>query len=416
MSPKMCRLADTKCSASAARPDGPVACLQGDYDCAMCAIFAVTDGKPVEMDERRYDKERDLQEYLASNPELLSAEVEQDERRRWLLVKREMGVPSREEGSNRFSLDHLFVDQDAIPTFVEVKRSTNTEIRRKIVGQMLDYAANASAHWDAGQLRSSFESRFANAEAAADELSAFLDEDGDAEGFWDEVAANLEERQLRLIFVADRIPRELRSIVEFLNEQLNQTQVIAVEVRRYVEPGTGRISLAPRIIGETEVARRVKSAGGGARRHRWTEEQFYAQMEEAFEPELAERMIALYEHAMANGSRRTFGHGKRASATVWMGEDQDPAVANPLALRFGTSGPSFLMRSFRSRRGTEEMERLVSLLRRLPGTSAPLDAIVAKDYNSFCHLPADEVLATDEDLEEFKRILDQARVREAAIS
>ncbi len=87
----------------------------------MCAIFALNDGDLVEMVERRYDKESDLQRHLEATPELLSAEAPGDERRHWLLVKREMGVPGREEGSNRWSLDHLFVDEDAIPTFVEVK-------------------------------------------------------------------------------------------------------------------------------------------------------------------------------------------------------------------------------------------------------------------------------------------------------
>jgi len=54
-----------------------------------------------------------------------------------------MGVPSIDGGGDRWSADHLFLDQDAIPTFVEVKRSTDTRIRREVVGQMLDYAANA---------------------------------------------------------------------------------------------------------------------------------------------------------------------------------------------------------------------------------------------------------------------------------
>ncbi|MCO6480232.1 MAG: hypothetical protein J5I94_26570 [Phaeodactylibacter sp.] len=44
-------------------------------------------------------------------------------------------------------MDHLFVDQDAIPTLVEVKRSTDTRIRREVVGQILDYAANAALFW-----------------------------------------------------------------------------------------------------------------------------------------------------------------------------------------------------------------------------------------------------------------------------
>jgi hypothetical protein len=61
--------------------------------------------------------------------------------RRFLLVRREAPVPDRENGGIRWSIDHLFLDQDAIPTLVEVKRSSDTRIRREVVGQMLDYAA-----------------------------------------------------------------------------------------------------------------------------------------------------------------------------------------------------------------------------------------------------------------------------------
>src|SRR3954454_3644404 len=165
------------------------------------------------MDEQPFGAEKDLQRYLEVHPELLSAEAAEDDRRSWLLVRREMGVADREDAGGRWSLDHLFVDQDAIPTFVEVKRSSNTEIRRKVVGQMLDYAANASAYWDAGRLRSSFESRFPDTDTALEALSVFLEGDTEPEVFWDAVAANLKERRLRLVFVADRIPPELRSIV-----------------------------------------------------------------------------------------------------------------------------------------------------------------------------------------------------------
>jgi hypothetical protein len=46
--------------------------------------------------------------------------------RRWLLVRREAGVPDSETGGSRWSLDHLFIDQEAVPTLVEVKRSDDT--------------------------------------------------------------------------------------------------------------------------------------------------------------------------------------------------------------------------------------------------------------------------------------------------
>ena len=91
---------------------------------------------------------------LAKYPELLDGEqVRPDNPRRWILISREMGIAERSEESPRWSLDHLIVDQDAVPTLVEVKRSANTEIRRTIVGQLLEYAAHASETWTADTMR-----------------------------------------------------------------------------------------------------------------------------------------------------------------------------------------------------------------------------------------------------------------------
>ena len=36
-----------------------------------------------------------------------------------------------------------------------------------------------------------------------------------------------------MLFVADRIPAELRRIVEFLNEQMDPAEVLALELRPY---------------------------------------------------------------------------------------------------------------------------------------------------------------------------------------
>jgi len=78
---------------------------------------------------------------------------------RWLLMAREVGVPGEEGGSNQWSLDHLLLDQDAIPTLIEVKRANNTRTPggREVVGQMLDYAANAVVYWPVETIRARFE-------------------------------------------------------------------------------------------------------------------------------------------------------------------------------------------------------------------------------------------------------------------
>ena len=105
------------------------------------------DERLLRMDEQTYDSEALLQRLLARYPDLLAGDqIDSTEPRRWLLVKREVAIPISEEGGGQLALDQLFVDQDAVPTLVEVKRSRDTRLRREVVGQMLDYAANAAAY------------------------------------------------------------------------------------------------------------------------------------------------------------------------------------------------------------------------------------------------------------------------------
>jgi hypothetical protein len=117
--------------------------------------------------------------------------------------------------------------------------------------QLLDYAANAAAFWGLDKIRPAFEARHEDADAAATALEAFLAGDEEPERFWSSVDVNLTAGRLRLIFVADKTPSELRRIVEFLNEQMNQIEVLALEVRQYVEQGGDRLTLVPQLIGAT---------------------------------------------------------------------------------------------------------------------------------------------------------------------
>src|SRR3954451_13006159 len=145
----------------------------------------------VPMTEAPYDSEDVLQELLAKFPDLLAGDqLAGAEARRWVLVDRESAVPDQEGGGGRWSLDHLFLDQDAVPTLVEVKRSSDTRIRREVVGQLIDYAANAVLYWPIEMLRASFEARLDREDADADaELTAVLEPDADGDAYWDQAAA-----------------------------------------------------------------------------------------------------------------------------------------------------------------------------------------------------------------------------------
>lgn len=221
-------------------------------------IFLIRDDGDgmVEMQVEPYASEAHLQELLAAYPALLpGAQMTPGEPRRWLLIGREVGVPGAEAGADQWSIDNLFVDQDATPTIVEVKRSTDTRIRREVVGQMLDYAANGVRYWPIDRLRERFEQSSGHPEAA---LRECIGTDGDVDGFWQRVDANLRAGRIRMIFVADSIPPQLQRIVEFLNEQMRSAEVLAVELKHY--RGEGVRTLVPRLLGATAAAQQVKGA------------------------------------------------------------------------------------------------------------------------------------------------------------
>lgn len=71
-----------------------------------------------------------------------------------------------------------------------MKRAANTEIRRSVVGQMLDYAANAIGRsgWSLERIRSDFATTHPDPDLA---LQRLLGGNGDAEWFWEAVRTNL---------------------------------------------------------------------------------------------------------------------------------------------------------------------------------------------------------------------------------
>lgn len=249
-------------------------------------------GTLLEMTNKEYDSEALLQKLLADYPNLLAGEqMNSSEPRKWLLIKREANVPSEESGAGRWSVDHLFIDQDGIPTIVEVKRSSDTRIRREVVGQMLDYAANAVVYWSIAKLKHDFTERCQKEEVnPEDKLSEFLNyEEPKVSDFWQTVESNLRNGKIRMVFVADIIPPELQRIVEFLNEQMKPAEVLAVEIKQYVN--NSQKVLVPRVIGQTTEAVLAKRSSG--LKKYWNEETFVEAIKETLGDDTSQTASAL---------------------------------------------------------------------------------------------------------------------------
>ena len=217
-----------------------------------------------ELEETDFLTEVDMQELLANYPNLIPGDqIDEENPRNWLFVGREISVPSKEDEKSRWSLDHLFIDQDGIPTFVECKRATDTRARREVVAQMLDYAANGIQYWNLESLsRAAIKTAQESGSSLEEKLleNFGIQSEEEIEEFWQKVSENLSQHKIRLIFIADTIHRELKRMVEFLNEEMKNVTVIAVELKQYqVDKNSKNRALIPKVIGLTEKAKEQKS-------------------------------------------------------------------------------------------------------------------------------------------------------------
>jgi hypothetical protein len=286
--------------------------VRHDGEVSGAGIFLIRGGDLVVLDRRAYDSEDLLQAALAEFPAVLAGgTTAAGDSPRLLLVRREMGVPSAEGGSATWSLDHRFVDSEGVPVVVEVKRSTDTRIRREVVGQMLDYAANGVRYWPVADLRAAFEASDEAMGSSGDELLAEMVPDTDSETFWQRVGANLAAGRIRLVFVADVLPAELIRIIEFLNEQMSPAEVLGVEVQQYV--GSGEQVLVPRVVGRTSDAVAAKQTAAG---RAWDEEGFLSETDSRHGESVTSTFRRLFAHADRHGELR-WGKGNSPGVSAW---------------------------------------------------------------------------------------------------
>ncbi len=279
----------------------------------------------IPMTESAYSSEDILQALLARYPDLLPGDqIAPDNPRRWLLVKREMGVPGVADGNGRWSLDHLFLDQDGIPTFVECKRATDTRIRREVVAQVLEYAANGVSYWPVDQLRQdAVETAAGQGRMLDDEVARLIEADEPAEiqAYWERVEENLTDGRVRLLIVADQIPAELRRLVEFLNQKMTDVEVLAVEVKQF--QGGGQTAWVPRVIGQSEATRTRKRRPADAPVLDWG----------SFQSRLSDDVAAFYERAMQYAEER--GMVIEWGTETLMIKFRDPVSGRPRGLVYG---------------------------------------------------------------------------------
>jgi len=199
-----------------------------------------------------------LQTLLQKYPEVIpGAQISptQDSPPRFMLLRREMPI-------GNWSLDHLYVDQYGILTLIETKLTENPEARREVVGQIIEYAANATTAWASGKLRQYATEFWSNQGKSFENVVLETFGDIDIENLWELIEDNLAHNRIRLIITADDIRPEVRRMIEFLNREMQNTEVLGLELRAYGDDIESLV-LVPRVIGQTQssVDRRMSGTG-----------------------------------------------------------------------------------------------------------------------------------------------------------
>jgi hypothetical protein len=325
----------------------------------MAGVYVMLENGSTEVMERiRCENEdRELQRVLENNPDLLPGDqIDPENPRRWLLVKREMPVPDPNTGLDRWSIDFLFADQDAIPTFVECKRFADTRSRREVVGQMIEYAANGHYYWGKAQLRDYADDAAKRKNSTLDDAIRSLQPTASdsLDAFFDRLQQNLREGQLRIVFFLEESPMELRSVVDFLNKQMERSEVLLVEARQYISKGMRVV--VPTLFGYTEEARQVKrtiTITTAASRKKWDKETYFADAQAKLATSEVTILESLYVDILSLGFEVTWGTGQNdGSFSV-----KDPSICPRAILAVYSSGRLTLNFGWLNGNGTAEQAR-----------------------------------------------------------
>lgn len=340
------------------------------------SIFLIDDsGALHRLDAEPYDSEDRLQALIADYPHLLPGEqINPQDPCRWILVAREMAIADEPGAGARWSADHLFLDQDGVPTIVEVKRVTDTRIRREVIGQLLDYAAHGPSNWPVELVRSLFERECeardrSPIECVADELMPGTDYDQ----YWEKVGRNLQAGRIRLLLVADSVPIETQRVIEFLNSQMTRSEVLAIEIP-HLRSGTLR-ALAPRVIGQTAVAQDTKRTATRTAKA-WDRASYLADLAEAEAGGAAPTVERMLEWAEGKGISTRGGGGMHGSMLFDFSHEgvvlplfglytYRSNVSVEMRPQFMVSAPGFVTE--------ESRQELLQRLNAIPGVDMPLN-------------------------------------------
>lgn len=236
-----------------------------------------------------YENENHLQEILAAQPG-------------WIPGINEPAVTARELPTTAGPIDVCIVGSDGGLTVVECKLASNSEKRRMVVGQVIDYA---SAIWLGGP--DDFLRRWAS--RTGEDLADSLPDAVPA------LAANIEAARIDLCLAVDEIDDDLRRLVEYLNKATRADLRVTAMQLAYAKQGDIEV-LVPSTYGG-EIAE-TKARDAGLAKASWTKESFLDAIGNERDRLATERLMELTEAADGSHREPPIWYGLRPGGGVFL--------------------------------------------------------------------------------------------------
>jgi hypothetical protein len=238
----------------------------------------------------RYSDERDLQKMLYSSPQLIPVQGELNKTRTFI---DEAGL------AGAGCTDLIGVDNDGDIYLVECKLATNPQIRREVIGQILEYA---SYLWEMSY--EDFDSLFVKrkGETLKELLTESVVEGWEFEAFREAVTQNLKTGNFHLIIAVDEMNEQLGEIIAFLGKRGAGVRLQAIELQRYAEDDAE--ILVPQLHGEF-----FQSPAGDRKSVAWNFESFFAEARRKLKEGQLTALTTLYEFSRHQTDWLSWGKG-----------------------------------------------------------------------------------------------------------
>jgi hypothetical protein len=268
-------------------------------------IRKMLDGEWKSVESVRYIDEAELQRLLEESPSLIPVTEIQAQPSKLVVAVPEVGLP----GSGSTDLICLSAAGDI--ALVECKLATNAEIKRKVIGQILEYGAYLwGMGYDELDRRIQRIRRKSMADLVIDSIkerpdSSQSSSEWNEEAFRENVRDSLAKGTFILIIIVDQINDELERIINFIGTCGTPSfSFHALAMQRFRSDDTE--ILVPHLYGPSLPVK--------TNRERWTELRFFQKISSELDVQACKAIEDLYKWSKNTAHEVIFGTGKEVGS------------------------------------------------------------------------------------------------------